>query len=193
MSRKPSSSSIARLESGQLANTRNDFTLNTYSSNNGPALRTPTNGAMNGTSGYLDSIKAKAEALCKKVSVMNSELNKIYLSLQNCHTLISDWRHQAKPEESDKLRQLATRAQQAVDSNDLQYEGQVNKIKEEVNSSTMSWVTHIQGLISRLDSMSSDCKTEITSKASELLSLKNEMDQFDPAKRIPISLKSYTR
>lgn len=154
-------------------------------------MRTPTNGGYS-TGGYLDSIKAKAETMCKKVAVMNNELNKIYLSLQNCHTLISDWRHQAKPEENDKLRHLANRAQQAVDSNDLQYEGQVNKIKEEVSSSTLSWVTHIQGLISRLDSMSSDCKTEITSKAGELLSLKNEMDQFDPAKRIPISLKSYT-
>lgn len=87
---------------------------------------------------------------------------------------------------------LGQRAQRAADSSGFNFSSETFKVKDECNEATLAFTKQVQSLISRLEGMSEDCKQEITRKANELLSVKNEMDQYDPAKRIPISLKSYT-
>lgn len=170
---------------------KSDQLVNQYSSSVS-VMRSTQNGPSTPSGGYLDGIKQKAEQVLKKMGVMNAELSKIYMSLQNCVTLTTDWRYQARPEEAEKLKNLSIRAQRSLETKGIQYDGILHKIKDELNEATTSWISHVQGLVSRLESISTDCKNEITMKAGELLTIKNEMDLFDPAKRIPISLKSYT-
>jgi hypothetical protein len=143
------------------------------------------------TTGVLDSLKQKLESLVKKINVLGAELQKIYLSLGNCVIIVEDWRHLSRAEESDKLRIISQKAEKASDLSKVTFTAEANKIKDECLEVTLSWTRHIQSLIGRLEVISKECKADITRKATELIAIKNEMDHYDPSKRIPLSMMSY--
>lgn len=140
--------------------------------------------------GIMDSTKSRVEVLIKKVTLMATELSKIYQSLQNCAVIISDWRSLSQRDEAAHLKLLLKKAQTYAENSGAVYMQEVFKIKEEANKLCADWSRQIGMICTRLESLSFECKGEITRKATELLHIKNEMDQFDPSHRIPVNLQS---
>lgn len=141
----------------------------------------------------MDQLKSRLEVLIKKITLMNNELSKIYQSLQNCVVIIQDWKGVSQDEEANQLKQLLKKAQGCVETTSMAYVETVFRIKEEAGKLCQDWSRQMNQLCTRLEGIFSDCKDEITRKATDLISIKSEMDLFDPAKRIPQNLKSYQR
>ena len=138
----------------------------------------------------MDSSKSRIEILIKKITLMTTELSKIYQSLQNCVIIVNDWKGLSQGNDLSQLKQLLKKAQSYADNSGAVYMQEVFKIKEEANRLCMDWSRQMNQLCLKLESLSNECKTEITRKATELLTVKNEMDNFDPTNRIPFNLKS---
>ena len=141
------------------------------------------------SSGALDSLKLKVETVIRKASIMAGELTKIQQSLQNCLIILTDWRSNSTSGESSSLDSLIRRTQGSLDTTGTSYSNDLYRVKEESNDLTLVYTKQMQSLLSRLEGISNDLKSDITRKASELLSIKNEMDSHDPARRIHHSLK----
>lgn len=139
----------------------------------------------------MDQTKTRLEILIKKINIMANELTKIYQSLQNCVVIIQDWRANSTEYEAEQLRLLLKKAQASVNNSSLQYMGTVFKVKDDANRLCMEWSHQMNQLCTRLEAISGDCKDEITRKATDLIAIKSEMDNYDPFKRIPANLKSY--
>lgn len=141
--------------------------------------------------GQMDQTKTRLEILIKKITLMANELTKIYQSLQNCVVIIQDWRSNSTVEEADKLKLLLKKAQGSVDNSSMEYMETVFRVKDDANKLCLEWSRQMNQLCTRLEGISGDCKDEITRKATELISIKSEMDIYDPSKRIPANLKAY--
>lgn len=144
----------------------------------------------NAVVGVMDSTKSRIEILIKKITLMATELSKIYQSLQNCVIIVSDWRTLVQGEEQADLKLLLKKAQNSADTSGVVYMQEVFKLKEDANKLCMDWSRQMNQLCLRLESLSNECKVEITRKATELLAVKNDMDHFDPSNRIPFNLQS---
>lgn len=143
------------------------------------------------SSSVIDTIKSKIDSLCKKIGVMAHELGKIYQSLENCTVIISDWRAVGSPEESEPLRNLQARAERAADSQSgVNYQQEISAAKGDASELTLQISRQLQSIVSRLESVDDTIKRELTKKAAELLAVKNEMDVYDPSKRIPRNLRA---
>jgi hypothetical protein len=140
--------------------------------------------------GPLETLRAKAEMMQKKVTLMSREIVKINQSFQNCITILTDWRLSASGSEGEALKNLIGRCKGCLESWRADVSEECVRSKEEITAATNNAVAVFTAVIQRLENVNSESGNDIRRKAADLVAIKNEMDLYDPSKRIHPQLRS---
>lgn len=138
----------------------------------------------------LDAMKDKAHHLIKKFNILIKEISKIESAMSGCMDMFKVWTKTTNSEKKNRVSQLVKELDSVKDEKNVEhYQNRLANHRNAEMNIIAAAQSGLKALIEALEVDNEIIAKELKAKSTRLSHIKREMEEDEPGKQIPATLR----